>query len=132
MLCGVGHQHGSDPTLLWLWCRPGAIALIGLLDWEPPSAVGTALKRQRPPPPKKTKKTNQTTKKLKQKIDLIFQLPLSKHFISKLFIFNQEYPETVIASMKALKTIKKKSNNNLEEAVFSLFRSIPSFGLLSA
>ena len=19
--CGVGHRHGSDPLLLWLWCR---------------------------------------------------------------------------------------------------------------
>jgi len=26
--CGVGCRHGSDPTLLWLWCRPVAIALI--------------------------------------------------------------------------------------------------------
>ena len=24
--CGVGHRHGSDPILLWLWCRPGATA----------------------------------------------------------------------------------------------------------
>ena len=20
--CGVGHRYGSDPALLWLWCRP--------------------------------------------------------------------------------------------------------------
>ena len=44
--CGVGHRHGSDPTLLWLWCRPAATALIGSLAWEPPYAVGAALKRQ--------------------------------------------------------------------------------------
>ena len=24
----VGHKCGSDPTLLWLWCRPAAAALI--------------------------------------------------------------------------------------------------------
>ena len=26
--CGVGRRHGLDPTLLWLWCRPAATALI--------------------------------------------------------------------------------------------------------
>ena len=26
--CGVGLRHGSDPSMLWLWCRPAAIALI--------------------------------------------------------------------------------------------------------
>ena len=36
--------------LLWLWCRPPAVVLIQLLAWEPPYAVGAALKS------KKTKK----------------------------------------------------------------------------
>ena len=45
MSCGVGCRHGSDLVLLWLWCRPGATAPIQLLAWEPPYAVGTALKR---------------------------------------------------------------------------------------
>ena len=26
--CDVGHRHGLDPMLLWLWCRPAAAALI--------------------------------------------------------------------------------------------------------
>ena len=26
MSCGVGHRHGSDPELPWLWCRPAAAA----------------------------------------------------------------------------------------------------------
>ena len=26
--CGVGHRHGSDPVLLWLWRRPAAKAPI--------------------------------------------------------------------------------------------------------
>ena len=26
--CGVGLRRGSDPTLLWLWCRLAAVALI--------------------------------------------------------------------------------------------------------
>ena len=28
MSCGVGHRHGSDPELLWLWCRLAAAAMI--------------------------------------------------------------------------------------------------------
>ena len=47
MSCGVGHRHRSDPKLLWLWCRPASIALIRALAWEPPYALGVALKRQR-------------------------------------------------------------------------------------
>ena len=42
MSCSVGRRRGSDPTLLWLWCRPVAIALIRLLAWEPPYAAGAA------------------------------------------------------------------------------------------
>ena len=45
MSCGVGHRHGSDVALLWLWCRPAAVAPIRPLVWEPPYAVGVALKR---------------------------------------------------------------------------------------
>ena len=43
MSYGVGHRHGSDPALLWLWCRPAAIALIRPLTWELPYATGAAL-----------------------------------------------------------------------------------------
>ena len=28
MSCGVGRRCGSDPVLLWLRCRPAAVALI--------------------------------------------------------------------------------------------------------
>ena len=45
MSCGVGHRCGLDLVLLWMWCRPAATALIGPLAWEPPYALGTALKR---------------------------------------------------------------------------------------
>ena len=45
MSCGVGHRLGSDPTLLWLWSRPVAIAPIRLLAWEPPFASGKALEK---------------------------------------------------------------------------------------
>ena len=44
MSCGTGHRHGSDPALLWLWCRPAATALIRPLAWEPPNAMGAAQK----------------------------------------------------------------------------------------
>ena len=47
MSCGIGHRGGSDPTLLWLWHKLEATALIGPLAWEPPCAVGAALKRQK-------------------------------------------------------------------------------------
>ena len=51
MSCGVGHRHGWDLELLWLWHRPAVTALIRPLAWEPPYATGAALKRT-----KKTKK----------------------------------------------------------------------------
>ena len=43
MSCGVGCRHGSDPALLWLWCRPAVTAPIRPLAWEPPYAAGVAL-----------------------------------------------------------------------------------------
>ena len=42
--CGVGRRCGTDLALLWLWCRPAAVAPIGSLAWELPHAVGAALK----------------------------------------------------------------------------------------
>ena len=47
MSCGIGHRRGSDPTLLWLWHRLAAVALIRPLAWEPLYAVGVALKRKK-------------------------------------------------------------------------------------
>ena len=44
---GVGQRRGLDLALLWLWCRPAAIALIRPLAREPPYATGAALKRQK-------------------------------------------------------------------------------------
>ena len=61
MSCDVGCSRCSDPVLLWLWCRPGAIALIGLLAWELLYATGPALK------------SKQTNKKLK-KLDAIINI----------------------------------------------------------
>ena len=47
MSCGVGHRGGWDLALLRLWCRPATAALIRLLAWEPPYAMGAALKRHK-------------------------------------------------------------------------------------
>ena len=53
---GVGRRHGSDPTLLWLWRRLVATALIGPLAWEPPYAAHVALEKQKDQKKKKKKK----------------------------------------------------------------------------
>ena len=42
MSCGIGHRRGSDPALLWLWCRLEATVLIRPLAWEPTYAAGAA------------------------------------------------------------------------------------------
>ena len=46
MSCGVGHRCSLDLVLLWLWCRPAAVDPIGPLGWEPPYALGVALRKQ--------------------------------------------------------------------------------------
>ena len=54
MSCGVLHRRGSDPALLWLWCRQAATAPIRPLAWEPPYATGVALEKTKRPKKKKT------------------------------------------------------------------------------
>ena len=43
----MGHRCGWDLVLLWLWCRPAAVAPVGPLAWEPPYVVGVALKEKK-------------------------------------------------------------------------------------
>jgi len=43
--CGVGCRRTLDLALLWLWCRPAAVAPIGPLAWELPYAACAALKK---------------------------------------------------------------------------------------
>ena len=50
----VGHRHGSDLALLWLWGGLAAVAPIRSLVWEPPYASGVAQKA-------KTKKKKEVT-----------------------------------------------------------------------
>ena len=45
--CGIGRRYGSDPVLLWLWCRLASIALIQPLAWELPYAIGVTLKSKK-------------------------------------------------------------------------------------
>ena len=45
--CGTGRRCGSDPALLCLWRTPAAVAPIQPLAWEPPYAMGVALKRKK-------------------------------------------------------------------------------------
>ena len=47
MSCGVGYRRDLDPELLWLRCRQMATAPIRPLAWEPPYAVGVALKKKK-------------------------------------------------------------------------------------
>ena len=56
MNCDAGHRCSLDPVLLWLWCRPAAVAPIQPLAWELPHASGVALKRQKTKKKKKKKK----------------------------------------------------------------------------
>ena len=45
MSCGVGRRLSSDPPLLWLGCRPAAVALIRPLAWKPPYVTDAAIKQ---------------------------------------------------------------------------------------
>ena len=56
MSSGVVRRSRSDPELLWLWCRPAAVALTGPLAWEPPYAAGAAQEIATTTKDKKTKK----------------------------------------------------------------------------
>jgi len=47
MSCGVGRRCGLDPSLLWLWRRPAAVALIAPIAWELPYAARAALKSKK-------------------------------------------------------------------------------------
>ena len=75
MSCGVGHKRSSDPALLWLWCRPAAVDLIGPLARKPPLAADVALKKKRKQKKKKyTFKTLLTFLSLSIKLDSIIKL----------------------------------------------------------
>ena len=66
MSWGVGHRHGLDPTLLWLWCRLAAAAPIQHPSLGTSICCGCS--------PKKTKK------KKKKKKEKAFKLFLNVNF----------------------------------------------------
>ena len=47
MSYSVGRRRSLDLVFLWLWSRQAATAPIHPLAWEPPRAMGVALKRQK-------------------------------------------------------------------------------------
>ena len=73
MSCGVGHRCGSDLALLWLWCRPAAVAQIRPLAWELPYASGVALK---------SKNKNKQTKK--QSLGLLQHISIDRTAVLRL------------------------------------------------
>ena len=54
MSCGVGCRGSSDLAWLWLWLWLAVAALIGPLAWEPPYAVGVAIKSKKKSPGKRS------------------------------------------------------------------------------
>ena len=89
MSCGVGCRRGLDPSLLWLWHRPAAIAPIRPLARGPPYAVGAAQENGKK---KKTRKIktkiahypkHKTLKLLEENIgENLHNLGLDKEFIN--------------------------------------------------
>ena len=74
MNCGVGGRHGLDLVLLWLWCRPAAVAPIRPLAWELLNAQGAA-------PP--TQITHYETHNVKtKKIFKIFGVPIMVQWLT--------------------------------------------------
>ena len=55
MSCGVGHSHGLDPVLVWLWGSPAATGPILSLAWAPPYAQGATQKAKSKAKQNKTK-----------------------------------------------------------------------------
>ena len=54
--CSADHSYGSDPALLWLWCRLAAAAPMRPLAWKHPHVTGSA-------PKCKNKRTNKYSSK---------------------------------------------------------------------
>ena len=85
MSCGVGRRLGSDPALLWLWCKLAATAPIRPLAWEPPYAGGAVLekaKRQKKKKKRKEKEKEKDLQKLggKKKMNLFSMTKKSVNF----------------------------------------------------
>ena len=114
MSCGVGYRCGSDPALLWLWYRLAAAALIRPLAWEPPHAMGAALKRRGKK--KKGKKfTSVSVLHSEQtstlKIVQIQRVPITQPFS----LFRVSRASLLEAMRKNIKTTKKEAMRDMLE-----------------
>ena len=83
MSCGIGHRQGLDPSLLWLWHRPAAVAPIQSLAWELPYAVPAALNCQ----PPKSKTMILLISLIEYPVDVVL-LPLKNQSIASSFFCN--------------------------------------------
>ena len=103
MSCGVGHRHGSDPMLLWLWYRLVAKVLIRPLVWELPYCLkfGNNQKKQN-----KTK-TNPTPKKVNP-------LAFEKIILYFYFMGILEIPYAAHAALKRQKKFFKRPSIPIE------------------
>ena len=63
MSSGVGCRRSLDLALLWLRPRLAAVALTAPLAWEPPFAVGVALKKAKKKKIKKNKVHKESQKR---------------------------------------------------------------------
>ena len=76
----MGRRRGSDPSLLWLWRRPAAMAVIRPLTWEPLYATGAAQEMAK----RHTKKMNSIVTGLQVFMNI---LERSSYYLSKHVIF---------------------------------------------
>ena len=76
MSCGVGRRGGSDPQLLWLWCRLADVASIRPLAWEPPYAVGGRPKKR------ERERERERESKVEEGLSVLKVMAVSSLFIS--------------------------------------------------
>ena len=96
----MGHRLGLDLALLWLWHRPEATDPIRPLAWEPPCAVGAALKKDQKDQIKQTNKQKTKQNKNKKKITCVFIHLL--HFVGRnAYSFSPPYPSVSVSFSKS-------------------------------
>ena len=88
--CGIGRRLGLDLALLWLWCRLEATAPIRPLAWEPPYAMGMALKG---------KKQNKTKKNINIELAYDPAIPLLDVCLEKTIIRKDTCTPMIIAAL---------------------------------
>ena len=136
MSCGVDCRRGSDPVLLWLWCRLAATAPIRPLAWEPPYAVVAAqemAKRQKKKKKKKRKNkgiTRLTTDTTPQQNKT--STPIEKCANSSVYIVISQIGRGQQATEKLIiiTHYKRNSSPNYMEVITSHMSQWPWFGIL--